>query len=345
MKNEELNPKLKKDFEDLRKVTPRDSQSAARGRLQFLHHAHKLSQGVSPAEKRRHKGWNSIFPFLFPLKEQSRMKQALISTALVVTVFLAVGGTTVYAAQDDIPGQNLYQVKTWSENTAMNLTMSEQTRLEYALDFADRRVAEAAGLVSAGLEVPEQLETRLRTQLEQALHLAAGLDDTQMLQQLENIRLRSENQVQIMNMLMTNAPECAQPVLQRIRDRFSQQIQLVELGQADPQAFKAQVQNGPGAPGPNGTQNQNSIGEPGPNGTQNQNGSGAPGPNGTQNQVGTGEPGPNGTQNQNGSGALGPNGTQDQNQSGPGEPQATESPGNYGPGPGIPDPGKGTSKP
>ena len=78
--------------------------------------------------------------------------KVMISATLALFVIFAAGGATVYAAQDDIPGQNLYQVKTWSEDAAMNLAMSEdQTRLEYALDFADRRVAEASGLLSAGL--------------------------------------------------------------------------------------------------------------------------------------------------------------------------------------------------
>ena len=269
--------------------------------------------------------------------------KVLISAALALFVFLAASGATVYAAQDDLPGQNLYQVKTWSEDTAMNLAISNQTRLEYALDFVDRRVAEASGLISAGLEIPEQLETRLRTQMEQALHLAAGLDDTQMLQQLEQIRLRFENQFQIMNMLMTNAPEGVQPILQRIRDRFRQQVQLVELGQSDPQEFKAQARNGFG---PNGTQYQNSTAEPGPNGSQNQNGSTQPGPNGTQNQMGTGEPGPNGSQNQNGPGEpqpteapdannpAGPQPTDPSNGYGPGQPQSTVTPVSNGPGPG-----------
>ncbi|MFC2064847.1 DUF5667 domain-containing protein [Chloroflexota bacterium] len=344
MKNDDLSPKLTKVFDDLSRVPARDSQSAARGRLQFQQQAEKLRQSVSPTEERRHKGWKSIFLTLFPIKEPQLMKmKIMISAALALFIFLAASGATVYAAQDDLPGQNLYQVKTWSEDTAMYLAMSEQTRLEYTLDFVDRRVAEASGLISAGLEIPEQLETRLRTQLEQALHLAAGLNDTQMLQQLEQIRLRSENQVQIMNMLMTNAPEGVQPILQRIRDRFHQQVQLVELGQSDPQEFKAQARNGFG---PNGTQYQNGTGEPGANGSQNQNGSSQPGPNGTQNQMGTGEPGPNGSQNQNGPGEpqpteapgannpAGPQPTDPPNGYGPGQPQSTVTPVSNGPGPG-----------
>ena len=325
MKNDKLNPKLEKAFDDLRQVTPPDTQTTARGRRLFLHQAQKLRQGVSRAEERRHKGWNSIFQFLFPLKEQSRMKRALISTALVVTVFLAAGGTTVYAARDDLPGESLYQVKTWVEDTTLSLTRSDQDRLVYALEFADRRVDEISALVNAGLPVPEQVETRLRTQLELALQLAANQDDPQMQQQLELIRLRSENQLQTMNMLMTNAPEGIQPTLERIRDRIRTQVSLAELGQTDPQAFKKQIQNagtsaqkGTGEPGPNGTQNQTGSGEPGPNGTQVQSGAGEPGPNGTQNQTGSGEPGPNGTQVQSGTGEPGPNGTQ--NQTGSGEP-------------------------
>jgi len=338
MKEVKLNSKIERSFEELRNVPPRDPGSAARGRLQFLRQAEKLRLGVSALEEQRHKGWNQIFPPMFFGKEQPLMK-AMIATTLALFVFFSAAGATVYAAQNDLPGQALYQVKTWSEDTAFNLARSEQTQMDYALDFADRRIAEAAGLVNTGQMVPEQLETRLRTQMDLALNLAAGLDEPLMVQQLEQIRLRSQNQLQIMNMLMTNAPESVEPILERMRDRIRQQIQLVELGQSDPQAFKSQVQDrerlqiqdGTGVPGPNGTQNQNGAGQPGPNGTQNQDSSGQPGPNGTQNQDGSGQPGPNGTQNQDGSGQPQQNGMQDQNQYGPGEPQTTGTPGNYGP--------------
>ena len=330
MNEEKMNPKLEKAFADLRNTPARDPQAAARGRRQFLRQAENLRRGVSTAEERRHKSWNNIFPILNFGKEQPLMK-AMIATTLALFVFLSAAGATVYAAQDDIPGQNLYQVKTWSEDTALNLARSEQTRMEYALDFADRRIQEAAGLVNTGETIPEQLETRLRTQMELALNLAAGLDDAQMLQEMEKIRFRAENQLQVMNMLMENAPASATPILERIRDRIRLQVQLTELAQDDPQAFKLMYQNGEmlqqqsgaGEPGPNGTQNQSGAGEPGPNGTQNQNGADEPGPNGTQNQNGAGEPGPNGTQSQNSS--------QDQNSYGPGEPQPTGTPGNYGP--------------
>src|SRR3972149_3389814 len=325
MKEVKLNSKIERRFEELRNVPPRDRGSAARGRLQFLRQAEKLRLGVSALEEQRHKGWNRIFPPMFFGKEQPLMK-AMIATTLALFVFFSAAGATVYAAQNDLPGQALYQVKTWSEDTAFNLARSEQTQMDYALDFADRRIAEAAGLVNTGQMVPEQLETRLRTQMDLALNLAAGLDEPLMVQQLEQIRLRSQNQLQIMNMLMTNAPESVEPILERMRDRIRQQIQLVELGQSDPQAFKSQVQDR------ERLQNQDGSGQPGPNGTQNQDGSGQPQQNGMQdqNQYGPGEPQTTGTP-----GNYGPAGTQPTEPSGaygPGEPQAPDTQGEYGPG-------------
>src|SRR3990172_9483687 len=339
MKEVKLNSKIERSFEELRNVPPRDPGSAARGRLQFLRQAEKLRLGVSALEEQRHKGWNRIFPPMFFGKEQPLMK-AMIATTLALFVFFSAAGATVYAAQN---------------------------QMDYALDFADRRIAEAAGLVNTGQMVPEQLETRLRTQMDLALNLAAGLDEPLMVQQLEQIRLRSQNQLQIMNMLMTNAPESVEPILERMRDRIRQQIQLVELGQSDPQAFKSQVQDrerlqiqdGTGVPGPNGTQNQNGAGQPGPNGTQNQDGSGQPQQNGMQdqNQYGPGEPqttgtpgnyGPAGTQPTEPSGAYGPGepqATDTQGQYGPGEPQSTVTPVSNGPGPSSTDSGKSSNKP
>ncbi len=221
----------------------------------------------------------------------------LIAAAIALFVFFGGSGATVYAAQDSQPGQLLYPVKILSEDTLLALTASPQTQLEYTLDFADRRVEEIAGLLQAGEAVPAEVETRLQTQLTWALYLAAGMDEAQMVQQLEQVRLRTEAMTQAMTALMAGAPASEQPMLARLQTRLQEQVQLASQGQADPQTFRNQIQEqsqtGPGEPDPSsGNGNQEPAGTPNPSG----NGSGnqptqAPGqPGGNSNE----EPGQNG---------------------------------------------------
>ena len=79
----------------------------------------------------------------------------VIAFALAVVAFFGGTSATVYAAQDSLPDQGLYPVKLWIEDSLLALTISPPARLSTILDFADRRVAEMQGLVSAWKPVPE----------------------------------------------------------------------------------------------------------------------------------------------------------------------------------------------
>ncbi len=123
---------------------------------------------------------------------------ALIAVVLAVVVFFGGSGVTVYAAQDSLPDQTLYPVKTWSEDAMLSLTGSALVRLDYVLNFSDRRVVEIEGLLAAGKPIPVGVEIRFQNQLNLALDLVAGMDDAQALQQLQQVQQRAEAQYQKM---------------------------------------------------------------------------------------------------------------------------------------------------
>jgi hypothetical protein len=256
MKDSDIEAKLEKALNDLRPVSPRDSRAAARGKANFLTQASQMREAVSQEQGERLTGWNKkIFP-AFPRKERTPVFNAVLAIVLALAVFFGGTGATVYAAQDSLPDQALYPVKTWSEDALLSLPGSLQTRMGYELNFSDRRLAEMTALVSAGTPIPESVVTRLQNQLDQALELAAGLDDPQMLQELQQVRQRSETQLQVLQGLVAGAPQSEQPALLMAQDRIQEQLQLCALGQADPQGFRQQVRervqmrNGSGNPVP-----------------------------------------------------------------------------------------------
>lgn len=237
---------------------------------------------------------------------------ALIAVAIALFVFFSGTGATVYAAQESQPNEFLYPVKTWSEDSLISLAESHQTRLEYVLDFSDRRLEEIAGLLADGEPIPAEVETRLQAQLDMALELAAGMEDAQMIPQLERIRLHAETQTQTMTTLMTGAPESAQTILARVQSMTQAQARLAAMGQADPQEFRTQVRQheqtqaglGTQTPaagnGPQGTPAQGSDGTPGPSGNGNGFGSGGNESTEVPGQYDPGGNQPTGTQGQNG---------------------------------------------
>ena len=323
MNKDEMDSKLKIAFDELKNIPQRDPQAAARGRANFLKQAVVLRQSVSQeANQGQNRGSNGIF-LLFQRRQRLPGLNALIAVVLAVVVFFGGSGVTVYAARDSLPDQALYPVKTWSEDVTLSLTGSPQMRLNHVLDFSDRRVVEMEGLLAAGKPIPQGVETRLQNELDLALELVAGMDDSQALQQLQQVRQRAEGQYHKMAMLMAGAPESAGPLLLRTRACLQEQIRLASMGETDLQGFRMQIRqrfqfkggSGTQSPGtghdPQGPGPMSPMDTPAPSGTGN-----GPGPMGP-----TGTPVPSGTGN-------GP---------GPGGNQPIETPGQNGPGSQTPD--------
>lgn len=236
MKNDEFEMNLEKQLNELKQVPDRNPQVVARGKAAFL------KQAVSLKASQRQTGWNNI---LFPAnsqKERLTMLKPIIAVILVITILFGGTAGTVYAAQGSLPGQALYQVKTWSEDALQAVTLSPQAQLEQNLNFADRRILEIADLLAAGSPIPQQVQTRLQTELNQALNLAAGMEDQQMIMELERIRLRIETQLQMMSMLMASHPNSTDPIMAMVRVSLQQQLQFAARGETDTQGFRNQVQ-------------------------------------------------------------------------------------------------------
>ncbi len=81
--------------------------------------------------------------------QRSRFSMARIAIVIVLT-FSALVGSTVYAAQDSLPGDVLYPVKLVTEQVIMMLRGDDVGRAERALSFANRRVTEIEALAEEG---------------------------------------------------------------------------------------------------------------------------------------------------------------------------------------------------
>ncbi len=313
MKNEGLAPKLKNAFDDLQNIPPRDLPAAARGKANFLEQAAVFRQAVSRKADHRHNRWyDNIFP-LFQKKERFPMLNTLFAVVLAVAVLFGGTGGTVYAAQGSLPDQALYPVKTWSEDTLLSLTGSAQTRLNYALDFSDRRVAEMASLMAAGKPIPEEVEIRLQNELDLVLQLVTGMGDPQALQQMVQIRQRAEIQLQTMTALMSGAPDSSGSLLSMAQVRLQEQIQLATMGETDMPGFRMQIQQrfqnqgGAGAPTPGNGNNPQGPGPMSPTDMPGPSGSGTgPGPISPTQMPGPGMNQPTGMPAQNGPGFMMP---------------------------------------
>jgi len=259
------------------------------------------------------------------------MLTTLMAIGISIILLFGSAATTIYAAQESLPDEILYPVKIWSEDTRLSLEGSSQGQLGLILDFTDRRITEIAGLQSDGKIVPGGSVIRLQDELDAALQIAAEMEDSQMMQSLERIRLRAEAQYQTMTTLMGSGSGQDNPELLRLQEQLQEQVRLAAFGEADPQGFRLQLRNRERQNWPLQTPSSTQPGiitrTPGatPDPTRNSYGPGYKDGQvtGTPGHYGPGGPNPSQTPMPTG-GSYGP---------GPGEGPQTSTPGMYGPGP------------
>jgi hypothetical protein len=169
------------------------------------------------------------------------MIATLTSILMIVSVLLGGTGITVYAAQDSLPDQPLYGVKTWSEDFRVILTNNLQSKLDLGLELADRRVEEMVALSSSGVTPPDAVLARLENHLNQTLHLAAGLDEDCFASAMEKVRQAMQIQEQALIHAQVQAATPAEAQLIRARDMIQAQLRLVEDGLQDPLAFRERL--------------------------------------------------------------------------------------------------------
>ena len=230
MQTNDVNPKLIDLLNDHRRVPVRNLQAAARGRARFLTQAVQLREAASQRKSQRHIGWS-----LFFRKELPTMK-TMISALIVLVLFASA--TTVFAAQNDLPTDPLYGVKTLSEDAGLWLTMDPAADLERLMELAQLRVQEMTALTEQGETVPEPVVQRLHLHIETALQLAAGQSDEEMQASLQRIQTQLQTQEQTMMQLQDRASADDQPTFEQIRVMTQEQLRLANQGLEDPQEFR-----------------------------------------------------------------------------------------------------------
>ena len=208
----------KKDSQDaipnwlqwLQAVPKRDETRAAEGRQAYLRAVEEMRGPVSEAEVQRPIGWMSKFR-----KERSPMFSL---ARILVVLALALGGTgttAAYAAQSSLPGDPLYGVKLALEGLRLNLTRDPRQEVLLLEDLVETRLEEISALVREGEPINVQLITRLENHLNLALQQSSQLDDPQLIQTMEQIHTRAEQQLLIMQQLRTNASEDQEEALRQ----------------------------------------------------------------------------------------------------------------------------------
>jgi len=238
--NSELTPELETLLQNMQPTEARDPQLASRARQIFLAEAGKIARPVSISPRSRLEEWKAAFQtfWIVNRKEKNPMFNFVMTIALVLGAVLGGGATTVAAAQNALPDEILYPVKTWSETVRISWETNPQAKFELALQLNARRAAEIVDLLAAGEVAPEAALTRFQAQQQQAVQLAYNLPDELVPPALERVREQARQQEQVMQQLQLNDPACEQ-LRERVREMLQTQLQI---------GLEAPVE--PPAPGP-----------------------------------------------------------------------------------------------
>lgn len=228
----ELESFVTKQLDEIKSVPPRNTHMASRGRAQFL------GKAVSMQSLPRQKGWSSIF-------RKERFAMNVLLSMLVIAGLLFGGGATVSAAQDDLPNEPLYAVKTLTEDIGLQFQNNDEAKTSRLMELAQLRVQEMVQLTNNGDGIPAEVPLRLEQHIRQALQTCANMGDAAMNQTLLQLRERLQVQAQVMEQLQlrTQDPQAVQTMLQT-RTMLQQRLQLVDQGLQNGEMFREQVRNG-----------------------------------------------------------------------------------------------------
>lgn len=232
-----LDPQFEDWISSLRLITPRAPQAAQRGKNNFLAQAQSMSAPVSKMTEQRHTRWIYLLQNYFKNKEYSPMYAIIASFVLVLAIMFGGTGATVLAAQDSLPNQSLYPVKTFAEDLALRYTFRSTQRFQMELDYAARRLTEMAHLGKMGQEVPETTFLRLEEHLDQALIIAAQFEEAEMIRALHQIRERLQLYIEAIPDDLDH-----DPLMIRIREMVQSRLSWVESGLDDPNEFRHAAQ-------------------------------------------------------------------------------------------------------
>lgn len=233
---EKLEKAIMDSLRDLRAVPARDRAQAIKARNLYLNKADQL-KAVSSGASLRHTGWIAKF---FTRKEKLRMS-TLTTIILILGLIFGGGGITVASAQNSLPDSTLYPVRLFTEEVQFGLTSDPQAKWELSLALAEQRMAEIRTMLSSGTTPTEAVMTRLNTQLETTLRLAANLGGDPAIAALAQTWTRLETQERLMQQTQTNTPE-GLAVQAQVQQMVQERLRLIESGQVTPLMLQQQTQ-------------------------------------------------------------------------------------------------------
>ena len=242
---EEIDPRLEALIQSLRPTPRRDPEAVARGRIRFEQELEILIE-TQPEWRRRAR---PILGSYIRLKEKldmfSRRYRFAYTTLAVLIALLAIlfGGASVtaFAAQNALPGDALYSVKTGLESTQVRLA-DDISRVRLHLGFAERRLDEISRLIAEGRHgdiktASAEFVVQIHLALE-SLNLVAANDPAAASELAGQITAALSRFANVLSGMLAQVPDTAKPVVEQALNA----LQSIEINAAGELEFTGLVE-------------------------------------------------------------------------------------------------------
>jgi hypothetical protein len=233
MNERRIDPELQMRLESLRSFPVRDSEKASLGRARFLAEADSLEQPVSIGRVQRLINWINNIQNKILSHERYPMLSKITAIFFVGILVLSGAGVTAAAAQDALPGDLLYPVKTMTESAQLLFAQEDIQDIELQLQFADMRLNEMAELITderwEDLVVAYDAFANHLAQADEMLSDLDSIDDPQIEHLVALMGNVLEKHDQILLIILRSAPpEILEELLSTIQDAEDEILDLIE---------------------------------------------------------------------------------------------------------------------
>ncbi len=188
----------------------------------------RLLQQISTAKVEKPRAFTNIFSFRQPPRVAWARVAVFVAVAFIVLAML--GGGTVYASQNSLPGELLYPVKTGFEDVRIFFAGSGAAKAELNLQFAQTRLEEMNKLAVSNEERTQLAVNGYRSNLDAAREQIRNITSTSTKYTLLNQALKKiQNQLGFCDNVIDANPAYPEPVREASTLCISEQVQLLTM--------------------------------------------------------------------------------------------------------------------
>lgn len=226
---------LEEYFKALRDSAPqREPRDTSRGRAAFLARA---EQGQAADRT----GWFSWIKESMPsLSAPFSRPRLTAASGLLIAVLFAIGvlGGTAYAAQNSLPEDTLYPVKTFTEDVRLKYTAQPKKKIQLLETYSLRRVEELDAISKQGQKIPSSMLERMEQHTDTMLKLSAEQEEHELSGTLIQVRNVLRAQDEALEKLTRSERVPASQALSRVQKKLDSKLVLVENGINNPASFQ-----------------------------------------------------------------------------------------------------------